>query len=180
MNSEFPRSDLLASQGSPPEVAGRPLVAQALQERDLRELFETMLEGCVHGQLWPRPNQAPDFLCREVNPSFETQTGLKQVAGKKLSEVVPGIQAANPELFELFDRVVATGRPEKLETHLPALERWFCVSVYRLRPGHLNNNEPSGRGRLLNSLLGSVRTRSSPRTTSCRAVHVDRGPSRGH
>ena len=50
-------------------------------------------------------NRPADFIYLEVNPAFERLTGLKNVCGKKVSEVIPGIHQTNPELLEIYGRV---------------------------------------------------------------------------
>jgi len=57
-------------------------------------------------------------------------TGLRYVVGKRVSDAIPGIRAANPELFEVYGRVARNGTPERLETYVPGLEIWFSLSVY--------------------------------------------------
>ena len=57
-------------------------------------------------------------------------TGLTDVAGKKVSEVIPGIAESNPELFEIYGRVARTGIPETFETYVEGLGIWFSISVY--------------------------------------------------
>jgi signal transduction histidine kinase len=57
-------------------------------------------------------------------------TGLKEAEGKRVSEILPGIQTSDPELFENYSRVALTGKPEKFEIFLKALKMWFSVSVY--------------------------------------------------
>jgi len=94
-------------------------------------LFEHMAEGCAYCHMLFENGQARDFTYLAVNPAFETLTGLKGVAGKRVSEVIPGIREADPEMLELYARVVSTGRPEKTELFIKALNQWFAVSVYR-------------------------------------------------
>ncbi|MCJ7818217.1 MAG: PAS domain S-box protein, partial [Syntrophales bacterium] len=65
-----------------------------------------------------------------VNHSFELLTGLKDVVGEKVSQVIPGMREADPELFEFFGRVALTGQPEKLEIYVTSLEKWFAISAY--------------------------------------------------
>ena len=61
---------------------------------------------------------------------------MKGVAGKKVTEVIPGIRQADPELFEAYGRVARTGRPERFEVFVKALDMWFAVSVYGPEPEH--------------------------------------------
>jgi PAS domain S-box-containing protein len=71
-----------------------------------------------------------DFKYIEVNKNFEKLTGLTGVVGKKVTELIPGITASNPELLEIYGRVALTGKPEKFETYVAPLSRWFSVSAY--------------------------------------------------
>jgi PAS domain S-box-containing protein len=77
-----------------------------------------------------------DFIYLTVNRAFETLTGLKKVAGKKVSEVIPGIRESDPGLIETYGRVALTGRPEQFETWIEALNMWFYISVYSPRSEH--------------------------------------------
>jgi hypothetical protein len=53
-----------------------------------------------------------------------------------VTELIPGIRESNPELFDTYGRVVRTGKPEKVQTYLPALDRWFSVSAYSAEEEH--------------------------------------------
>jgi two-component system sensor kinase FixL len=70
-----------------------------------------------------------------VNPAFEKLTGLKGVEGRMASEVMPGIQRDNPELFLIYGQVAQTGEPARFETYLPSLAAWLSVAVYRPAEG---------------------------------------------
>ena len=95
-----------------------------------RYLFENMLNGFAYCKMLFEQNQPHDFIYLKVNSSFERLTGLKNVAGKKISEVIPGIRESDPELLELYGRVALTGKPERFEIYLEALKMWFSISVY--------------------------------------------------
>jgi PAS domain S-box-containing protein len=99
-------------------------------EARYRSLFENMLEGFAHCQMLFENGQPQDLVYLDVNSAFEKLTGLKDVVGKKITDVIPGIRESNPELFEIYGRVALTGKPEKFETYLEALEIWFSISVY--------------------------------------------------
>ncbi len=108
------------------------LADEALREseRRYRSLFENMTEGCAYCRMLFTDGRPRDFVYLAVNKAFEKQTGLRDVAGRKVSEVLPGIREADPELFERYGRVALTGRPERFETFVQALRMWFSVSVY--------------------------------------------------
>ncbi len=96
-----------------------------------------MLDGVAYCQmLFDEAGQPADWLYLEVNPAFEALTGLRDAAGKRVSQLVPGVRETNPELFEIYGRVAQTGVSEQFETYLPAFERWFSVKVYRPQEGH--------------------------------------------
>ncbi len=80
--------------------------------------------------------RAADFTYLEVNEAFERLTGLKDVVGKRASEVIPGIREADPDLLEVYGRVARTGQPEQFETYVRSLDMWFAISVYRPRSEH--------------------------------------------
>jgi PAS domain S-box-containing protein len=73
-----------------------------------------------------------DFIYVEVNDAFERLTGLKKenVVGKRVTEAIPGIKEANPELFDIYGRVAKTGKEEKLELFFRPLGIWLTISVY--------------------------------------------------
>lgn len=101
-------------------------------ERTYRSLFENMLNGCAYCRILSDQGHPTDFLYLEVNKAYESLTGIKDVAGKKASEVLPGIQQTNPELFDILGRVALIGDPERFDIYVEALKRWFSVSAYSL------------------------------------------------
>ena len=95
-----------------------------------------MLEGYAYCKMLFEDGEAQDFIYLDVNQAFETLTGLKNVIGKKVSEVIPGLRESNQELLDVYGRVAQTGNPEKLETYVEPLGIWFSVSVYSTERDH--------------------------------------------
>ena len=114
------------------DISKRKQAAQSLvdSEARYRGLFTNMTNGIAYCKMLHENGQPQDFIYISVNEAFERLTGLKDVEGKKVSSVIPGIQNDNPELFEIYGRVAANGKPEHFETYLPALGIWFSISVY--------------------------------------------------
>jgi hypothetical protein len=108
---------------------------QASLER-YRSLFENMLDGLAFCRMHFEQGRPQDFTYLEVNAAFGNLTGLKNVVGKKVTQVIPGIRESDPELFEIYGRVAQTGRPERFERYVQALQIWFAVSVYCPAPEH--------------------------------------------
>lgn len=106
--------------------------AHALRESETRyrSLFENLLDGFAYCRMFFAGGRPQDFVYLNVNKAFEELTGLENVSGKRVTEVIPGIKESNPELFEIYGRVASTGKPEKFEVYLEALKVWLSISVY--------------------------------------------------
>ena len=101
-----------------------------ISEEHYRSLFDNMLNGYAYCKMLFDENGPQDFTYLSVNSAFESLTGLKNVTGKNVSEVIPGIRQSDPELFEIYGRVALTGTPERFETYVEALDMWFSIAVY--------------------------------------------------
>jgi len=119
-------------------LAARNVSEQVLRESMelYRSLFTNMLNGFALCEMHYVEGRAADFTYLEVNEAFERLTGLKDVVGKRASEVIPGIRETDPELLEIYGRVARTGEPEQFETYVRSLDMWFAISVYSPRSEH--------------------------------------------
>ena len=96
-----------------------------------KSFFENSLDGLAYCQMvFDAQGNPIDFIYLEVNKNFEKVTGLRNVAGKKVTELIPEAAASNPKLLEIYGRVSATGKSEKFETYVAPLSRWFSVAAY--------------------------------------------------
>ncbi len=116
-----------------PEIDFDPLQES---EKRYRSLFDNMLEGLAYCRMIYKNGEPVDFVYLDVNASFERLTGLKDVVGKKVGSLIPGIRKSNPELFAIYGRVAAGGAPEHFETHVEMLGIWFSISVYSPAKNH--------------------------------------------
>jgi PAS domain S-box-containing protein len=116
------------------DITERQRAAACIQASELRyrSLFDHMLEGFAYCRMLYENNQPHDFIYIEVNAAFKHMTGLKDVVGRKVSELIPGIRASNPELFAVYGRVALSGMSERFETYVKELQIWFSISVYSM------------------------------------------------
>jgi len=78
-----------------------------------------------------------DFIHEEVNSVYEKLTGMNNVVGRSMSEVMPGIAASNPGFFEKLFEVVRSGVPCRFDGYFERLSKWYDVSVYSPREGYI-------------------------------------------
>ena len=138
--SEFPVEVGLSSYGEGDDlvvsavvidISERKAAEEAVRESEgrYRSLFQNMLEGFAYCRMIFEGDRPQDFVYLEVNDRFEELTGLHDVAGKTVTQVIPGIRESHPELFEIYGRVALTGQPERFEIDLDPIG-WLSVVVY--------------------------------------------------
>ncbi|MGO9379456.1 MAG: PAS domain S-box protein [Dissulfurispiraceae bacterium] len=115
------------------DISERKRIEEKLKKSEKRyhSLFENMSEGSAYCKMLYDNNGRPtDFVYLDVNTAFGKLTGLHNVVGKNVTEVIPGIKESHPELFEIYSRVALTGQPEKFQIEFKPLSAWLSVSVY--------------------------------------------------
>ena len=120
------------------DISDRIRAGAALRESEnrYRSLFENMINGFAYCRMLFADGQPQDFIYLEVNKAFEQFTGLPNVVGKRVTEVIPGIRESTPELFAIYGRVASTGVAERFEIYLEPLRIWFAVSAYSPQSGY--------------------------------------------
>ena len=117
-------------------VVKRTELLQESEER-YRSLFENMLDGFAYCEMFYDEQDRPvDFVYLDVNKTFEQLTGLKNVVGKQVSEVIPDIKELNPELLDIYGQVALTGKSERFEIEFKPLAKWLSISVYSTKKGY--------------------------------------------
>jgi PAS domain S-box-containing protein len=107
-----------------------------MQTEQYQRLVTALLDGVAYCRVLPETPAPHDFVYLEVNEAYGRLTGLREVAGKRVTEILPGIRERDPELLQLLAGVALTGQPRRFERYLSTLGQWFDVSAYCPHPGH--------------------------------------------
>ena len=101
-------------------------------EQRYRTLFDSIDEGfCIIERVRGEAGAPRDFRYLEANPAFEVQSGLHDVVGKTIRQVVPGI---TEDWFATYDSVVSSGKPIRFERDFEPADRVLELYVFRLEP----------------------------------------------
>ena len=119
-------------------ISARDITERRRIEEDLvtseakyRSLFENMLEGFSYCRMIYDETGTPvDWIYLETNKMFDTLSGLHDVDGRRVTEVIPGIRETNSELFDIYGRVASTGEPTQFEVRLDQLSIDLAVKVF--------------------------------------------------
>ena len=112
------------------DISEQKRAADALQASELRyrRLYDSIDEGfSVIEILFDEAGRAQDFRYLEVNPAFAKQTGLGDVVGKRVREVVPHIES---HWIERYGEVARTRESIRFVDESAALDRWFEVNAF--------------------------------------------------
>ncbi len=104
-----------------------------------RLLFENLPHAFAYHQVVTDNEGTPvDFIFLEINEAFEKMTGLKrgEVIGKKVTEVLPGIEKSGFDWIGVYGKVAMSGKPVRFENYAEQLGRWYDVSAYSDEPGY--------------------------------------------
>jgi PAS domain S-box-containing protein len=114
------------------DVTDRVLADVELKKSEQRyhSLFTNMIDGYAYGRMIFENGEPRDFVYLDVNRAFEEHTGLKDVIGKRMTEVIPGIRESQPELFRTCGNVAVNGGTDNFEIFLDTLGVWLSVTVY--------------------------------------------------
>jgi PAS domain S-box-containing protein len=106
-------------------------------EETFRSLFENMMDSVSHCRIIFEDEKPIDIEYLAVNPAFAKMTGLKNVVGRRISDVIPGYCQNNPESLEVFGSVASSGIARRWEHYLAELDCWYSFSIYSPNPGEI-------------------------------------------
>ena len=107
---------------------------QDLRESELRyrTLFNAIDEGFCVIEFFDGPHGPnSDYIHVEANPAYAVHTGIPNVVGQKVREMV-GAEADG--WIELYAGVLKTGKPIRFERKLEATDRWLNLAAFRVEP----------------------------------------------
>ncbi|MGE5533160.1 MAG: ATP-binding protein [Bacillota bacterium] len=102
-------------------------------------MFNTMPEGAVLSKIVVDKNGKPvDYITLEVNSVWEQLVGLKreQSVGRRITEVIPGIEKDPSDPIGYFCKVALSGQPKNLEFYCAPFQKYDQISVFSPKPGY--------------------------------------------
>jgi PAS domain S-box-containing protein len=114
----------------PPQQTEASAVDVRNSER-YRALLDSIEDGfCIIEILLDSQGRPHDYRFLETNPAFARHTGLRDVEGKCIRELVPEHEE---HWFEFYGRVATTGKSARFMQEARALgERWYDVHAFRV------------------------------------------------
>ena len=101
-----------------------------------RQLVESIDEGfCIIEKVDGADGEPLDFRYVETNPAFTTQSGLSDVVGKTIRQVMPEL---SEDWFLTYDTVLGTGEPIRFERELVGQGRVLELHAFRIKDGTHN------------------------------------------
>jgi PAS domain S-box-containing protein len=95
-----------------------------------RKIINSMDEGyCLLEMIYDDNDNCIDYRYLETNPVFEEQSGLRNVLGKTVKEVLPDVESS---WLEKYCRVAETGESLRFDDYSESLQRWFDVYTFRM------------------------------------------------
>ena len=107
--------------------------ALGVDRKQFDMFFEKMMDGfAYHKIVVDKAGKPVDYIFLEVNHAFEEMTELnrERIIGKKVTQVLPGIEKDPADWIGVYGHVALTGEPVQFENHAEPLGKWYKVSAY--------------------------------------------------
>ncbi len=128
-----PDGEVIAVLSMAIDITEQVRAEEALRENEerYRVLFATMLNSfALHEIIYDDDGKPADYRVLEVNPAFETITGLKSedIVGKTVLEILPGTE---DYWIENYGKVATTGETLHFQNYSQEFDRYFEVFAFR-------------------------------------------------
>ena len=120
-------------------LAGGWAKALGGDRKQFNMFIEKMMDGfAYHKIVVDKAGKPIDYVFLEVNHAFEKMTDLKResIIGKKVTEVLIGIEKDPADWIGIYGKVALTGEPVQFENHAEPLGKWYNVSAYCPEKGY--------------------------------------------
>lgn len=102
-------------------------------EQKYRNLFKKIPDGfAFHKMLYDDKKTPVDYIFLDLNSAFEDFIGLKKdkIIGKRVTEVLPGIENDPVNWIEKFGKVASNGTTKRFEDYSQPLKKQYSVIAY--------------------------------------------------
>lgn len=99
-------------------------------------LFENLNEGfAVHEVILNELNEVVDYIFLDINPAFSRLTGLEKenLIGKKVTEVIPGIENDPVNWIKRYGQIVKTGEDSSFEAYFSYVDKWLLIHAFKVK-----------------------------------------------
>ncbi|MCY3413070.1 MAG: PAS domain S-box protein [Candidatus Heimdallarchaeota archaeon] len=102
-------------------------------------LFENMVDGfAFHKIVTDKQGKPIDYIFLDVNQSFTDLTGLTKeaVIGKRVTEIIPGIENEEADWIGKYGEVALTGKPIHFFNYSDGVGKYFEIKAYSPEHGY--------------------------------------------
>ncbi|NLF41616.1 MAG: PAS domain S-box protein, partial [Bacteroidales bacterium] len=121
------------------DIAERKIAEDSVKtsEERYRLLFNNMTQGySLHEEIRDSSGLIKDYIFIDVNPAFESITGIKQenIIGKSILETLP---ESGLDYLELFKKVSSEGKPIRNYIQLKETRKHYDNWIFSPKPNHI-------------------------------------------
>jgi len=96
-----------------------------------------MSEGVAICRMEYIDDRPVDFVYLEVNSAFEALTGLQNVQGRRITELIPDFRSTDQELLDIYGAIARGGESRRFDIHVKSLNSHFLVSAFSQERDHI-------------------------------------------
>jgi len=108
-------------------------------ESRYRLVLASMPTGWAYHQIVTDDAGAPvDYIFLEINRAFTLFTSMTEemVLNRKVTDVIPGIREAKPDLIKLYGEVALGGAEQIFDLYFEPFDKWYSVRAFSPKRGY--------------------------------------------